>query len=169
MAFTLVAEDGTGVSGANSYATVANADTFFEGQIYKDQWIRASAAQKAQALGMATSTLDTLVAWDGTKKDKDNALEWPRTGVFEKNGFSVSDTTIPAFLKEATYLTALSFLEDNRREEYGDAGVDEITIEGINMKFNKTDRSGVLPHYVMMIVEDYGRIKGGRFASVSRA
>ena len=38
MTFTLVAETGSGVSGANSYATVANADTYFEGQIYKESW-----------------------------------------------------------------------------------------------------------------------------------
>ncbi len=77
MSFTLVAETGSGVSGANSYATVANADTYFEGQIYKDSWIKASAAQKAQALAMATSTLDTLVSWDGTKKPQQTRSNGP--------------------------------------------------------------------------------------------
>ena len=169
MSFTLVAETGSGVSGANSYATVSNADTYFEGQIYKDSWIKASAAQKAQALAMATSTLDTLVSWDGTKKASTNPLEWPRKNVTEKNGYAVADNIIPDVVKEATYLTALGLLESNRREEPGDAGIDELGLEGINIKFNKTDRSSILPHFVMLIVEDYGRIKGGRFASVSRA
>jgi hypothetical protein len=169
MSFTVTVEDGTGVSGANCYASVADANTFFDGQIYKDAWISASASAKGQALAMATSTLDTVVTWDGTKADRTNAREWPRNGVTDKNGFSVANNIIPVFLKEATYLTAMALLEDNRREEYGDAGIDELTIEGINLKFNKTDRASILPHYVMMIIEDFGRVRGGKFASVVRA
>ena len=169
MPFTLVEETGSGVAGANSYATVSQADTYFESQIYKDQWIGASATRKAQSLAMATSTLDTLVAWNGTKKTSTNPLEWPRKGVTEKNGYAVADDIVPNIIKEATYLTALALLESNRREEPGDAGIDELTLEGIDIKFNKTDRSSILPHFVMLVVEDYGRIKGGRFASVSRS
>jgi len=169
MTFALVAETGSGVSGANAYATVSNADSYFDGQIYKDSWIKSSSAQKAQALAMATSTLDTLVAWNGTKKVSTNPLEWPRKGVTEKNGYAIADDVIPDVIKEATYLTALGLLESNRREEPGDAGIDELTLEGIDIKFNKTDRSSILPHFVMLVVEDYGRIKGGRFASVSRS
>ena len=77
MPFTLVEETGSGVAGANSYATVSQADTYFESQIYKDQWIGASATRKAQSLAMATSTLDTLVAWNGTKKTSINP-QWAK-------------------------------------------------------------------------------------------
>ena len=59
---TLVKEDGTGKSDANSYASVADADAYHEGHLYASAWTGATTADKEKALVMATR-LRTATRW----------------------------------------------------------------------------------------------------------
>ena len=59
MALTLTKEDGTGKVDANSYAAVADADSYFEGHLYASAWTAATATTKASALVMATRLVDS--------------------------------------------------------------------------------------------------------------
>ena len=78
MALTLTKEDGTGKADANSYATVAEADSYFEGHLYASVWTAATAGTKAAALVMATRLVDTQFQFNGYMANETQALQWPR-------------------------------------------------------------------------------------------
>src|SRR5512142_3163822 len=73
MALTLVKEDGTGKTDANSYADVADGDAYFEGHLYATAWTGATADAKAAAL------VDAQFQFRGFRSHSEQALQWPRT------------------------------------------------------------------------------------------
>ena len=78
MALTLVKEDGTGKSNANSYADIADADTYFDGHLYATPWTAATADRRAAALVMATRLIDSQYQFNGSRANEGQALQWPR-------------------------------------------------------------------------------------------
>ncbi len=78
MALTLVKEDGTGLSNANSYASVADGDAYFEGHLYATAWTAATSGTKAAALVMATRLVDTQFQFNGFRANEGQGLQWPR-------------------------------------------------------------------------------------------
>lgn len=103
MAFTV--EDGSGVTGANSYCTLAFANEYFSDR-GRDDWT-GSDDEKQQALVRATDHVERRYSyrWKGTKTQDDDGdpkgpLSWPRSGVSTKNG-SIDADEIPDQLKRA--------------------------------------------------------------------
>lgn len=93
---TLVVETGTGLSTAESFATVAQADTRLSG--FGDTlWPTMSEAEKEQALRRATAFMEQQYrqAWRGTRLLRAQALSWPRYGVCV-DGFTVESSVVPA-------------------------------------------------------------------------
>ncbi len=78
MALTLVKEDGTGKVDANSYASVADGDAYFEGHLYATAWTAATTETKSAALVMATRLVDSQFQFSGYKAHETQALQWPR-------------------------------------------------------------------------------------------
>jgi len=78
MALTLVKEDGTGKVDANSYASVADGDAYFEGHLYATAWTAATSGTKAAALVMATRLVDSQFQFNGYRAHETQALQWPR-------------------------------------------------------------------------------------------
>jgi len=56
MALTLIKEDGTGRTDANSYATVAEADSYFEAHLYASAWTAAPAGEGIESTATSTHT-----------------------------------------------------------------------------------------------------------------
>ena len=100
MALTLVATAGGLTS--NTYCTQAEALTYHEAHLYASTWTGATSANKDKALAMATRLLDEQINWYGWKSSNNQALAWPRTGIYDKEGVSLASNTIPTFLKNAT-------------------------------------------------------------------
>lgn len=93
---TLVVESGSGSATAESYATVAQADTRLAG--FGDTlWPTMSEAEKEQALRRATAFMEQSYrqAWRGTRLLRAQALSWPRYSVCV-DGFSVESSIVPA-------------------------------------------------------------------------
>lgn len=65
MALTLNKEDGTGKPTANTYALVADADSYHEGHLYAAGWTAATVEQKTAALVMATRVIDSEYQFNG--------------------------------------------------------------------------------------------------------
>jgi hypothetical protein len=78
MALTLIKEDGTGKVDANSYASVADGDAYFEGHLYATAWTAATSGTKAAALVMATRVIDAELQFNGARANEGQALQWPR-------------------------------------------------------------------------------------------
>ena len=105
----LTPEDGTGLANADTYISEADADTYFASHGAPSSWSGADSASKEQALRLATQYLDNTYRglWKGTKGSQSQALSWPRTDVVDEEGYTVSETSVPAGVLNATAETAL--------------------------------------------------------------
>lgn len=105
----LTVEDGTGLSGATSYISVANADTYHAARGRSD-WADAAPGDKESVLVRATSYLDSVYRhrFVGTRGSSTQALEWPRTGVCDENGTEIDD--VPTDVSNATAELARAML-----------------------------------------------------------
>lgn len=106
----LVVEDGTGLVNAESYASVAEANTYHS-NFNNSAWTGTD-AQKEAALRKATQYLDATYKWRGVIHSATQALQWPRTSVYSVNGRDY-DNNVPSALKHATAELALSALGGN--------------------------------------------------------
>lgn len=78
---TLVAEDGTGLPGAESYASVSAADAYFVNR-GNEAWAGLSTPAKEAALRLATDYMGAVYGrlWRSCRKTETQALDWPRVG-----------------------------------------------------------------------------------------
>lgn len=108
MTITIIATPGA--SDANSYLTVAAADTLAEERLGTLTWSTATDTNKKKALVQATRYMDTLT-YIGEKATTTQSLLWPRTGATcgDKN---YSSTIIPPEVEEATFDLAEGLLNN---------------------------------------------------------
>ncbi len=141
MAFTLVLEDGTGMASANSYASIADGDTYHGASLYAPEWTNATAANKAIALGMATRVIDSNCSFRGYRKSMTQALEWPRIRAKNDDFYGqmpgrisalfanyFDENSVPLRLKQATAQVALDLLRGDRTLESGQKGLQSVGI-----------------------------------------
>jgi len=85
----------------NAYCDVAFADAYFTFRFGGEAWIGFDVEKKEALLVRATNTLDTF-SYGGYKKSGSQPLKWPRSGLVDDEGYSVSETTVPQKVKQAT-------------------------------------------------------------------
>ena len=99
MAFELVIEDGSGVTGANSYVTISEVDDYCEAMNYTS-WESATDAEKSSAIYRSMQFFESL-KYLGVKTDYTNPLEFPRQYIYLDTGDEWPDDEIPQKLKNA--------------------------------------------------------------------
>ena len=106
MPFTV--EDGTGLSNANSYLAVADADSYFADRGNED-WAAQDTTAKEQALVRATFAINAWLRgkWRGAKFTATQSLAWPRSGVVDEDGYELATDAVPQPVKDATAEVAL--------------------------------------------------------------
>jgi hypothetical protein len=111
---SLIVEDGTGRSDAESYCSVATADTYHTA-FGNAAWAALLEADKEAALRQATRYLDSKYAnrWLGTRVYEDQALAFPRSGIEDYDGFTVDADSVPIKIQNATAEMALHSLTDD--------------------------------------------------------
>lgn len=111
---SLVVEDGSGRVDAESYESVANADSYHTKHGDPAAWSGASTPEKEEALRLATQYLDLVYgpSWRGSRANETQALNWPRSNVVDRDGFYISSTAIPQALKAATSEMALRHIQE---------------------------------------------------------
>lgn len=109
----VVVEDGTGLSTANSYATVAFCNTYFANQGGVLSWTNATASARDTALRRATFWIDQTYGdrFVGLRSVNTQALEWPRSFAYDRQGEDI--TGVPLALQRATAEIARRYLEDS--------------------------------------------------------
>lgn len=108
MAF--IVEDGTGLATANSYLALADANTYHTDR-GNSTWTGTDAVKQA-ALVKATTYLDAHYTWSsGYKKSEAQALQWPRTGAFDRDGYNVENEVPPAVESACAELALLALSE----------------------------------------------------------
>jgi hypothetical protein len=108
---SLVVEDGTGLSTAESYISVADADTYFSNRGITT-WAaldtgEATAVREA-ALRKATDYMTATYRdrWEGVRYTEDQALDWPRSGVV-RDSWAVGYDEVPTEVARACAELAL--------------------------------------------------------------
>jgi hypothetical protein len=97
----------TGGASAESYITVASADTYFSNR-GNATWAALTTAQKEQALRKSTDYLGQryIDRWKGLIVSESQALDWPRSGVVVR-GYQVDDDTVPDAIQYACAMLAV--------------------------------------------------------------
>jgi hypothetical protein len=110
MAF--VVEDGTGKSDANSYISVADADSYWSDRGEPTEWGAADDTTKQQALVKATSYIDAHYHWlTGSILSTTQALAWPRINASDRHGRAYDSDVVPAAVEDAACELAQKVLE----------------------------------------------------------
>ncbi|NDC88298.1 MAG: hypothetical protein EB075_05760 [Bacteroidetes bacterium] len=95
---------------ANSYVTLAEADTYFETVPDSSTWTDKTDDQKTRALISATRWIDAL-SFYGDRCTETQALKWPRED-YKVDGIKLVCTLIPQQVKVATFELARAFAND---------------------------------------------------------
>lgn len=123
MADSLVAT--AGAANADSYNTLAALATHFSSFGAPEGWDDLSDDEKCRYARVATLWMDRRWAWRGLVADvtTPQALAWPRSGVVDADGRTISSTAIPAAIArlhaEATKLAAEGKLQVGALERGG--------------------------------------------------
>lgn len=167
MALVLDATPG-GVS-ANSYATVAEADTYHESRLYVTDWTGATTPDKTAALVMATRLLDQMYEWAEWSSSTTQALQWPRNGMLDFLELSnIPSTDIPVQLKNATSEFARQLLVGDRSadDDVETKGIKSLSAGPVSLTFTGTALPKVIPDAVFnMIPSHWGTVKSRKAGS----
>lgn len=154
MAVTVTVEDGTGVAGANSYASVAQADSYFGNRPRSTAWTAlADDDAKGRYLIHATTILDAAVRWDGDKVAEDQALQFPRV-IDDEN------VELPVEIVTALYELTLALIGRDLTAEPGGAGYKRIEVGPIELETDFANRPATIPSFVRNIIADFGVARG---------
>lgn len=136
-----IVEDGTGVTNANSYVSIAYADAYSIGALADSAWAALALDTKEKLLIAASRWLDQHAKWNGTKTfttaPLPNQLRWPRKSVTDCDELPVGENTIPPGLMNAVVDLAHFFINpDNNPLQHSDRyGLKELTVDVITLVF----------------------------------
>jgi hypothetical protein len=155
----LVVETGAGLVNANAYATVAEGDSFAEDHLYASPWVDATSDNKRKALIFATRLLDEQTAWRGYKATDTQALQWPRSGAYDRGGYAIDSNELPGDVKKAAWLLAMALLGEDRTEDpiYG---FSSIGVGSIQLGIDKTNEAPIVPKSIALMLAHLGTVRG---------
>jgi len=163
MALTLLKEDGTGKIDANSYASVADGDTYHAGHLYATAWTGATADSKATALVMAARVIDAEFQFNGGKASAAQALQWPRSDCRDPDAGAISGgdgvvacNLVPKSVVDATCELARELLVQDRTAAPPGEGLLSDWTSTAGKKYSKTDVRPILPRLVQSLLSKYG-------------
>lgn len=106
---TLTVETGAGLSNANSYVSLSDADTYHSTYNADSDWAGTDNATKESALIKATRSLDVLygLKYASIVGSNTQNLLWPRNAFYDRNNRLVNSNEIPQSLQDAVCETAL--------------------------------------------------------------
>lgn len=178
---TLVEEDGTGLADANSYTNLSAANDYHAANLYNEEWTAADDPKREIALVMATRTIDTNMQFGGYKSTTEQALQWPRLGVVNKDagpddvvwapltarldvGNFFPGDSLPKLLKDATAHLALDLLRIDRTLDDDAKGIRSLSIGqgAVSIDFDKGSSSVPLSDEVQRMLTKLGATRYGR-------
>ncbi len=137
---SIVVEDGTGLSTAETYISVADASTYFtaRGNTTWDALDTGEAtANREAALRKATDYMTAIYRdrWEGVRYTEDQALCWPRSGVV-CDSWAIDIDEIPTEVKRACAELALKSASDDLQADLTQ-GVVREKVGVIEVEYNK--------------------------------
>lgn len=161
----LIVEDGTGKVDAESFASVAEADTYHLNRGNAAWAALPSATVKEQCLRRATDYMQQMYRerWEGWRKTVAQALEWPRSGAISDANYPypiyVADNIVPPQVKNACVELALkansgALVADlDRAKSHVKVGEIEVTYDP---QSTETKRYPTVEAYLMPLLRGNG-------------
>ena len=123
----LVVENGTGLSNADAYVSVADCSTYFTNRQGSTAWNDAAVTDddREAAIRNATAYLDRRyrTIWRGRRVYKDQALAFPRQDIQDTDGFAVVSDALPQELVDACCEGAVLALSEDLLPDISNAGI----------------------------------------------
>src|ERR1035437_6828997 len=179
MAITLVKEDGTGKTDANSYADVADGDAYHAGHLYASAWTGATDDQKAAALVMATRLIDAEFQFNGTRTNAVQGLQWPRAKCPEPDNVHVPLSvllpipydyvqydTVPKAVVQAACELARELLITDRTAAPAGEGLKYYNAGGVQTGYDKTDTRPVISPVAQAMLIKFGSLVSAKSGAV---
>ncbi len=166
---TVVVETGAGLANANSYVSLAYADTYFAGHpFYADAWELLDQSTREAYIIYATLQLDNEFIWRGRRATGTQALDWPRTGVYDLYDLAIAENSLPLRLMQATCEQAYYLTKGDRSAETQTSGeIDKLKIDVIELDFSSSSSTSFSTQPVGSTVR--GLLRGlGDYASGMR-
>lgn len=166
MAATLIVETGAGLSNANSYVTAAEFAAYMDRipSVYKTAFTEADVYTREHVLIWATSLLDNNIVYPSCsyRRFERQSLQFPRIGIIDQDGWLVSETIVPRFVKDATCQLAFELLKTDLSVE-PTRGIQSVSVGPVSVQFdvNPSHQSRLIPRSVLVIVAPYGGVLRG--------
>jgi hypothetical protein len=179
MSLTLIKEDGTGKSDANTYADVTDADAYHAGHLYATAWTGATADQKSAALVMASRLIDSEYQFNGLRSQSLQALQWPRVNCLDPDKAPIPILTslllvdpfvpfsiVPKQVVQATCEMARELLITDRTAAPVGEGLKYYNLSGTQTGYDKSDRRPVISPVAQVLLDKFGSLIAGRSGAV---
>lgn len=165
----LVVEDGTGKADAESYISVADADTYFAARGNATWAAIATSALKEAALRAATDYMEGRYGslWKGERVDAVQALSWPRADVIV-HGFALDADVVPTPVARACAELAVRASADELLADQG-SQVTQETVGPISVSYAVGARQGTRYGAVDERLGPYLRGGGSGMVPIQRA
>lgn len=148
------------------YGTLTAADAFHKvsldsaGKAFK----AADDDTRASGLVNATRLLDR-VPWQGEPVSTpviDSVLQWPRSGVTDRNGNAVAEDAVPDAIEKACYVLAAMIVENpaTMTEEQSGSNVKRVKADKVEVEF-WTDTLGLSGRFAVQVQELVGQYLAG--------
>ena len=133
----IVVETGAGVENANAYATVDFVDRYLDcrGRLTENDWDMLSDVAKGGHIVSATDYIDRRFTFKGTKASLQSfyqVLQFPRTGISDRDGVAIAVMPLPYELMAATAEYAVRAVAGKLWEDHesvANRGVDSQTTQ----------------------------------------
>ncbi len=140
---SLVVEDGSGKSDAETYVSLADVDIWHTNR--NDTGWAGTDAVKEAAIRKAMDYLESRFTWaTGTKGDEDQALAWPRDGAYDRHGNSIDSNEILQVLKDAVAYLALYVVETGDIAEAQDRPISRFKAGEVELTYEKLTEGGFI-------------------------
>jgi hypothetical protein len=139
---------------ADSYATLAEGDAYFDAHLYSSGWTATLDPTQERALKTATRLLDSYFKWLGVRTYEDQALGFPREGLFRDTTIAVDSTTIPPEIRNATVEFAQWLIANNpyAENEITVQGITELKVGSIQLKFKDVIEGRIIPDFIKLLI-----------------
>lgn len=130
-----------GDASADSYADLAEANTYNANRLHAAAWIAATDPTKEAGLRWAAILLDgNPRSWSGAQAASTQALRWPRTGMATRDGFAIPSTgatSIPKSLKDAQSEFARQLIGTDRTTDNAiiNQNITELKAGSVGLRF----------------------------------
>ena len=168
MALVLIKEDGTGRSNANSYASAADGDAYYDGHLYATAWTAATVTNREKALVFATRLIDSEFQFHGSRAVENQALQWPRSGCPNVDGVNAEwpSDAVPKLVMDATCELARELLILDRTAAPDGEGLKYLNDGTVQKGFDKADRRPVISRVAQAMLSKFGVMIRARSGSV---